>query len=257
MALLTIGYSLAVFASIFASALLAFLCRTRLGEQHLSPASLDAMKQVISLVATRCALVLGLMLASAKGSFDNRNTTLNRIATDIIQLDRLMATYGPEAREVRGLLRSSLKSTIARVWPDNADPRMKVGNAESEVGLEGIQQRLFALSPTTEAQKRLQGSALTILEDIMRVRWLALGQSEHGIPLPFLVVLVFWLSLVFFGFNLFIPNSKVVAATMFAGALGVSSAIFLILEMDSPFSGLMRLSPVSLRNALATLGPLP
>ena len=155
------------------------------------------------------------------------------------------------------MLRKSVDATISRVWPQRADHGVKVGSAEAEIELQEILRRLYGLSPATDVQKRLQGNARTLVEDMTQVRWLALGQREHSIPMPFLVVLVLWLSMIFFGFNLFTPNSKLVAATMFAGALCVSSAIFLILELDSPFQGLLQISPAPLLSALARLGGLP
>jgi hypothetical protein len=252
-----IGVALVALACIFGSALLAFLCRSFVSEQHLSSDSQDAMKQVTSLVATMSALVLGLMVASAKGSYDTRNAGLDRIAADIVQLDRAMAGYGPETREARVLLRQRVASAISRVWPESADQDVKPATKETEVGLGGLQLALYALSPANDVQKQLQEYALTIFEDLTQTRVLTLEQNEHSIPPPFLIVVVVWLSMIFFGFNLFTPNSKLVAVTMFAGAVCVSSALFLILELDTPLRGMMRISPAPLISALARIGEVP
>ena len=72
--------------------------------------------------------------------------------------------------------------------------------------------------------------------------------------MPFLVVLVFWLTILFISFGLFAPPNATVIATLFVCALSVSGAIFLILELDQPFEGLIRISSAPLRNALAHLG---
>jgi len=246
------------FSCIFGSAMLGFLFRALVPDQHLSAGSQDAMKLVIGLVSTMCALVLGLMVASAKNSFDAQTTSLYRVARDSLELNRVLASYGPDTEEVRDILRRALESLMARVWPDQKQTgvRLKLGSKEGEVGVAEIQRRLYSLSPTTDEQKRLQGNALTMIEDIAQARWSAMEQPEHSIPPLFLVVLVFWLSMIFFGYNLFTPNSKVVAATMFAGALCMSSAIFLILELDSPLEGFLRLSPAPLIDVLAKLGQM-
>jgi hypothetical protein len=247
------GIALIAFACIFGGALLGTFCH-RLVAEALSTDVKDAIKQVISLIGMMASLALGLLVASANGSFTSRNDALDRIAADIIEVDRVLAGYGAEAQGLRESLRDMVASTIERVWPEEGSGRVRVATGTVPASIEGIQRKLYALAPENEMQKKLQSRALTLFDDLLQTRELALEKASHTLPTPFLVVMVFWLSMVLFGINLFVAPRGIVIASMFVGALCLSAAIFLILQLDNPFEGLMRLSSAPLRRALGTLG---
>jgi hypothetical protein len=246
------GIALIAFACIFGGALLGTFCH-RLVAQALSADVKDAMKQVIGLIGMMASLALGLLVASANGSFTARNDALDRIAADVVQLDRVLAGYGAEAQGVRESLRDMVASTIERVWPEEGSGRVRVATRTVPASVEGIQRKLYELSPDNEMQKNLQSRAVNLFDDVLQTRALALEKASRTIPTPFLVVMVFWLSMVLFGINLFVAPRGIVIASMFIGALCLSAAIFLILQLDSPFEGLMRLSSAPLRRALSML----
>ena len=106
-----------MFALVFGSALLAMFVRNALPEHHLSADSKDVVKLGIALIATMSALVLSLLIASAKTAFDTRSNQLVQVSADIIQLDRALARYGPETKEARSLLERSVAATVERFWP--------------------------------------------------------------------------------------------------------------------------------------------
>ena len=90
--------------------------------------------------------------------------------------------------------------------------------------------------------------------DIAQSRWLLFSQKGSSVPTPFLVVMVAWLTLILASFGLFAPPNATAFITLLVCALAVSSAIFLILELDRPFDGIIQISSAPLRNALAQLG---
>jgi hypothetical protein len=240
------------FAFIFGGALLGMLLRLVLPEPHLSSDTKDVIKLSTGLIATLAALVLGLLIASAQGSFQTQSNQIKQITANVILLDNILVRSGPEAQPVRILLRGVVKTFVERVWG--------TGDATSAVPFEASAQsdlfydKLLALTPQNDAQRQMQSRAVQIGIDLGQTRIL-LAQSGNVIPTPFLVVLVFWITLIFVSFGLFArPNLTIVAALFFC-AISASSAIFLILDLSHPFSGLITIPSAPLSNALAPLGP--
>src|SRR5262245_26296048 len=225
--------------------------RASLPEHHLSPDSKDFVKLGTGLVATMSALVLGLLIASAKGSYDTQRGDLTQIASNIIVLDRLLAHYGPETKEARDLLRRSVVLALERMWPER---RLQPGEFEPGAPSEALYDKIHHLAPQTDAQRSLKAQALTISINVAHTRWLQVEQAGSSIPLPILAVLVFWLSIIFVSFGLLAPPNVTVVVTLLVCVLSVSGAIFLILELDEPFGGLIRLSSAPLQDTLRRLG---
>jgi hypothetical protein len=243
--------SLIVFACIFGGALLGIAIRARLPKEHLSPDTKDVVKLGIGLIATMSALVLGLLIASAKGSFDAQRNEVVQMSANVIFLDRVLAHYGPETKEVRTLLGRAVTTAIDRLWPaDGAGVR----ELDTSGGVENLYEKIQELSPKTELQRTAQAQAIKIFTDIGQTRLLLFSQRGSSIPTPFLVILVFWLALIFASFSLFAPENATVIVTLFVCALSVAGAILLILELDRPFGGFIQISSAPLRDALAQLG---
>ena len=241
-----------VFALIFGSALLAMFVHKLLPAEHLSSDSKDVVKLGIALVATMSALVLSLLVASAKSAFDTRSNQLTQASADMILLDRALARYGPETKEARSLLQRSVAATLERFWPAEGAKRIAIDPAASPV--EALYDKIEALSPQNDAQRSMQSQALTLAADMARTRLLLFEHSGASIPVPFLVVLVFWLCIIFASFGLFAPRNATVIAVLCVCALSVAGGIFLILELDRSFEGLLQVSSAPLRAALAQLG---
>jgi hypothetical protein len=240
-----------VFALVFSSAMLAMAVHTALPEHHLSTDSKDVVKLGTALIATMAALVLSLLIASAKTAFDTRSNQLVQASADIILLDRALARYGPETKEARSLLQRSVAGTVERIWPTEGAKRVTIDPGASPI--EAVYDKIEALSPQSEAQRSMQSQALILAADMGRTRLLLFEHLGSSIPVPFLVVLVFWLCIIFASFGLFAPRNATVIAVLCVCALSVSGAIFLILELDRPFEGVLQVSGAPLRAALAQL----
>ena len=242
-----------VFACVLGSALITMLLRQLLPESHLSAESKDVVKLGIALIATMAALVLSLLLHSAKSSFDARNRELVQMAADIVLLDRLLAHYGPEAKPARESLRAAVEMTLAQIWPD--EHFHPTGFALAPAAPEATYEAVQSLFPQDEAQRSLRAQALTSATGLAQSRWLLSSETaESPTPLPLLVVLVFWLCIIFASFGLYAPANLTVIATLGFCALSVADAIFLILDMALPFAGVIHVSSAPLDRALGELG---
>ena len=243
-----------VFLCVFGGALLGMLLNAILPKHHLSSESKDVIKVAMAMIATLAALVVGLLIASAKGSFDAKDGELKSTAAHLIMLDRTMAEYGPETREARDLLRQLIAMKIRQVWPDERTGTVDPGAISRGSGIEAIQLQLLALAPQNDAQRWLKSTALEISRNIAEARWLVVEQADSSIQWPFLAVLVFWLAAIFASFGLFAPCNGSVITALFISALSVAGSIYLIVEMDQPYGGLIRISSAPLHAALDQLG---
>jgi hypothetical protein len=241
-----------VLACVFGGALLGIALRRILPEHHLSADSKDVIKLGMALTATMSALVLALLINSAKSAYDAQRNEVTQLATNIILLDRVLAHYGPEAKAARDLMRLSASAMIDRIWSE--DSSRPAPSESSSTDREAFYDKIQELAPQNEVQRSLQAQALKISIDIGQARWLLFEQGGRSIPMPFLVLLVFWVTIIFLSFGLFAPPNATVLATLFLCALSVSGAIYMILELDQPFSGLIQISSAPLRSAIANLG---
>ena len=175
-----------------------------------------------------------------------------QVSADVILLDRLLANYGSETKETRALLQRSVTAALEQFWPENGSQPVNIDRRTSSV--EALFDDIQRLSPQSDAQRFLQSQALTMVLDLGRTRVLLFEQLDSSIPVPFLIVLVFWLAIIFASFGLFAPRNATVVAAFFVCALSVSGALFLILQLDRSFEGLIQVSSAPLRAALAQLG---
>jgi hypothetical protein len=249
-----IAISIVVLACVFGGALLGMFLRTVLPEHHLSEPSKDVVKLVTGLVATLAALVLGLLIASAKNSFDATNEGFRESAARVVQLDRTLAQYGPETKDIRELLRKSFSARIEQLFPKEGSRGVTLNSPQATAAIEGFQQRLRALTPQNDTQRSLQSRALDLSEAVAQARWMGIEHEDNTIPASFLVVLVFWLAAMFTGFGLFAPRNAIAVVVLFLGAVSLSAAIFLVEELNHPLGGIITISRVPMDTALGFLG---
>jgi hypothetical protein len=239
------------FAVIFGMAMLGLRLRAALRDHHLSPDTKDAVRLGMGLVATMTALLLGLLVASAKGSYDTQRASLIRMASEIAFLDRVLAIYGPETAETRVLLRRGTENIVSETWrSDKAPADARPNTAPGQALYESIQR----LEPKDDVQRSLKAQALSTTVEISRARWLLFAQRDSSIATPLLIIVILWLAFIFLSFGMFAASNKVVIATLFVVALSVSSALFLVLELDQPFNGVIQISSEPMRNVLNQMG---
>lgn len=223
--------------------------RRALPENHLSKETQDVVRLGAGLTATIAALVLGLLIGGAKGSFDTRGSQVKQLTANIILLDNLLAQYGPEATPLRKGLRGAINPIVDRLWHEKITTEPFTTASEGEK----VYLAILALSPQNEIQRSLQARAVQVANDLAQTRLLLFVETDNQIPIPFLAILVFWLFIIFLSFSLFSDLNATALAFLCIFGLSASCAIYLILEMNDPFNGLMRISDIPLRNALAPL----
>ena len=236
---------------ILAGTLVGVWLRSRLPAQHLSKESESVVKLGVGLIATLSALVLGLLISSAKSTYDAKASEVNQITANIIMIDQLLSEYGPEVRPAREKLRSS----VQKMWNQGNEKSANSGAfTPTAAGVETW--RLVNSLPTqTEMQRSLSGQIAEAAKSLSQLRLLLFAQSGGSIPAPFLVILVFWLAIIFASFSLFGPMNTTVLAFTFLFAVSAAGAIFLIYELNSPFTGMLQISKTSMLDALGVLPP--
>jgi hypothetical protein len=246
--------SLLAFVCTFGAALLGIFIRDRLPAHHVEGDSKDVVKLVLGLMATLTALVLGLLISSAHSAFNAQDAELQLLSIRLYQLDRVLVHFGPDATEQREELRRILASDIERIWPTQGVVNVPNGAMRDQEEFEGLVEGIAKLTPKTDLQRLGQNRALELLGSIGDTRHLLIEQSRGSLSWPFLVVLISWGSVLFFGFGLFARYNATVVAALCVGSLSVAGAIALILEMNQPYGGWIQVSSAPLRAALAQMG---
>ena len=243
--------SVILFVGLVAAALLGRRVHRYLPHDHLSDSSRDSVKLAMGLVATMTALVLGLLVSSAKDAYDTKRSEVIQMAAKVAFLDRVLALYGPEAAEARTELRAAVVAAVQHLWstdrnrPDQLTPGEQAGDMVY-VAIQG-------LSPHDDTQRALKTQIANLMVDLGQLRALLIAQSIPSISMPILIILVSWLVVIFFGFSLIAPPNATTMLALVASAFSVACAIFLILELDQPFGGLIHIPSEPMINVLSQL----
>lgn len=243
------------FVCVFGGTIVGMLLRKNLPDHHLSSDSKDAVKMATGLIATLSALVLGLLVSSAKSSFDDMSNAVTQSGARLILLDRILAQYGPQTKEVRQQLRDSIAEWIVVVWPQASSA---VNGTEvfekSPAAVELVINKLRAMEPQNDAQRASLSDAIQICGQLLQTRWLVIEQSQVSLPMVFVVVQMFWLTILFGTIGLFAPYNKTVVATLVVCAVSVGGAMFLIEELNKPLSGFVKVCNAPLIKAVEHMG---
>jgi multidrug efflux pump subunit AcrB len=245
-----IALSCVAFLCISAGALLALF----LPGHHLSTDAKDVVRLGTGLIGTIAALVLGLLIASAKSSYDTQSTQIKQMTANIVLLDNLLAQYGAEAADVRNLMRRSVVTLADRMWRESSSGAARAAPFEASAASEAFFAKLQRLSPQNDSQRSLQARAIQVSTDIAQTRLLMFAETDNSLPMPFMVVLIFWLAMIFASFGLFAQPSATIVGLLMVFGLSAAGAIYLVLELGQPFAGLMQIPSAPLRHALAPLG---
>ena len=242
-----------VFACIFGGGVAGLVLNRRLPEHHLSAETRDVVRLAAALIGTLAALVLGLLIATAYSSFNTRDQEIKQVAVDLILLDRTLHYYGPEASEIRSLLRQGVARVIEQHWPKEGGRVSSKGDPVEGLLLERAIEMIRNLKPGDDIHHLQQNRALQIGGDLARTHWLLIEQSGSSIPTAFLVFLVFWVTMIFASFGLFAPCNTTVIVALFICSVSIAGSMFLILEMDAPLHGLIKISGAPMHRALSHL----
>src|SRR3954470_20454748 len=240
--------SLILFVALVIIVLLGGRLAPFLPEEQLSNESKDAVKLALGLVATMTAILLGLLISSAKGSFDTAQSEVMQMAAKVALLDRVLKLYGPETADARRELREATADGVRRTWPEKQSDRVRL-DPNQEMG-DALYVAVHRLSPNDDAKLVLKTQAATLMMQLAEIRALVQAQAVSSVSKPLLIALVSWLVVIFFGFSLLAPANATSTVALVAGAFSVSCAVFLILELDHPFAGVLRIPSDPMVNTL-------
>ena len=237
--MITISLAAILFLFLVGVTLLGARLRRLVPAEHLSADSKDAMKLALGLVATMTAILLGLLVSSAKSSFDTARSEVMQMAAKIALLDRVLMLYGPQTADARHALRDSVAEGVRRTWP--ADGRRPAQLEPNEEMGDAVYVAISRLAPQDEAQRALKTEATTLMVQLAELRTLVRAQAVSSVSKPLLIALVIWLVVIFLGFSLLAPANATNILALLAGAFSVACAVFIILDLDHPFAGVVRI----------------
>jgi hypothetical protein len=246
-------YALVAFAVVFTGGVLGLLLGRLLPEKYQSDETQRIVQTATGMVSLITALVLGLLVATAKGKFDTTNQTTEAFAGKLMLINRQLVKFGPEANDTRELLRKYTIARIAATWPGEAGAKPGPDKPPPWKLLESLQQSLSGLTPKTEAQRSDAAAASEAAADLEKTTWLETAQAASHVQQPFVVILIAWLFVLFVSFGLFAPRNVLVVVALFVGALAIAGAVLLIVDMDSPYEGMLVVSPEPMQQALAQM----
>jgi len=233
------------FAAIFGGVLIGRFAARRIPGHHLSNETQSAVNVSVAVIGTLSALVLGLMISAANTSFSKRSDEVRELSLQMIRIERNLRRYGPEGNEARSKLREWATNRLERLSDPSIQPAIDK--------LEGMQDALLVLTPKHERQKYLRTICLTLSSTLIYERWSLEEHEGHSIPVPFLILLIFWLTIVFASFGLFAPANQTAIVVLFLCSVAVAGGIYLIEELDNPHSGLIRVPVETMQKALVEI----
>lgn len=248
-----VDISLIAFGLILASIAIGLLVRSKLPEEHLSGDSKDVIRLATALIGTMSAVVLALLFASTRTSYEATNSNVSQLTARLIELDHVLREYGPEGQVLRPILREDVIAIVDSIWQDDTAGARRTPTdvpVTQEVAVLG---KVRQLVPANPMQANLQVRALQIGNDLEKIRLTLLAQPPDSISRPFVTVLVLWLCFIFASFSMSSKPNATLVFVLVVCAVAASSAIYLILELGQPFDGLLQIPNNAVRDALATL----
>jgi hypothetical protein len=246
-------YGFVAFAIIFGGGMLGLLLGKVMPEEYRGEATRSIVQTATAMVSLSAALVLGLLVATSKNKFDTNNKQTEEFAANLMSLDRELVSYGPESSDIRSLLQDYTVAKISTIWPRDAGPKPGLDGPPAWQLLESVQQRLRDLSPQSTSERLAATNALQIAAALTKTTWLQTAQESDHLPQPFILLLILWLFVLFISFGLFAPRNALVVVALVVCALSIASAVALIVDMDSPFKGIIFISSQPMQKALAEM----
>jgi hypothetical protein len=244
------GIGLIAFGCIFGAASLGLFLGHCLGAERRSDPTRKAVQKLMTVIGILSALVMGLLIADSKANFDLRNREVEQFAANLTLLDRELMHFGSDATQARDLLRGYTARKIELTWPKDREAKPAMHDAQSVQMIDGVQQWLRAMTPRTEVQREGRSNALKLVAELQQTSRLLAVQQDSPTPKPFVVVVIFWVSMLFLSYAIFAPLNATVVAAMLISSFSVAVAVNLILDMEQPFAGFIRASDAPMRQAL-------
>jgi hypothetical protein len=229
------------------------LLQSRLPEDHLQGESRDMIRTASGLLGTVVALTIGLLVGSAKSTFDQANEGVIAFSTRVIQLDQALRRFGPVAEPLRGELRESMQLGRELLWYSQEPVDRRLKEAQRMRRFNDVLKQIEALPVESPGQELTRKEAAVLGGEVGRSVWQVLEKSEQQLPPPLIAMLIVWLGLLFFSFGLLAPANRTALGALVLSSLAMAGALFMLLEMNQPFDGFIEVSPGPLETMLDVL----
>jgi hypothetical protein len=247
----SITTSLAVAGCIFTGGVVGLYLHRLLPEHHLTSETQDVVRLGTGMLSVLASLVLGLLIATAKTSYDSTDHAIRSYAAELALLNETLRDYGGTASVPRDVLRRYTTRLLRDGWPTDGTSVALLDDDDAGTLLEHVRETIRALRPVDAGQKSLQDGAIDSSTNLLRQRWLLIEQQGPSVQRVVLGVLVSWITVIFASFGINAPRNGTVVATFLIGSMAIGGAVFLILQMDRPLDGVMQISSEPIRNVMA------
>jgi hypothetical protein len=249
-------FAVAVGLAIFAAGVIGLILQRLLPDTSTTGGPRDMIGAVVGLLTLLSALVMGLLIWTAYGVYSGQNLAIQTLAAKVLQYDLALADYGPEAKDLRLQVRQALASTIEQVWrADESDNEFAAHNFAAAIkSLRNRDEALDKLTPTTDQQKTALAAAKAMDDSIGQSRLQMSFALTNAVSYPLILIVVGWAAILFCGFGLMSKGHTMSVVCVLVGAVAVASAVYLILDLSGPYSGVFRASPEPLEQVLAVMG---
>ncbi len=249
-------FAFGVAIAVFAGGTVGLTLQRLLPERFTTGGPRDMIGAVVGLLTLLSALVLGLLIWTAYGVYSGQSLAVQTLAAKVLQLDLALADYGPDATPVRAGVRQNLAKTIDEIWRVNESDADFVANnfAAAVQNLRSREKALEGLNPSTDAQKQALAAAMVTVESIGQSRLQMSFALSNPVSYPLILMVVGWATFLFCGYGLMSKGNAMSVAAGAVGAVAVSSAVYLILDLSDPYSGVFRASSAPLEQVLAVMG---
>jgi Trk-type K+ transport system membrane component len=248
----TLAVFLIIFVALFGAILFGGWLRFRLTENHLAMDTKETVMLAMGLVSTMTALLLGLLVSAASGSYNAASDRVGELSGRIINLDSTLELYGPEAAPAREAVRRATEDVVSHIWAKKADPvtrlapRLKTGDLAFVT--------ISNLKPKNEMQVSLKEEAIKNIYEAFEISSLFYTKSAPAVSPLLLAVVVGWLAVIFLSYSVFAPRNAMAMVAMVVSALSVFGALVLIWELDRPFDGFLPVSSEPMQIAITGVG---
>jgi hypothetical protein len=249
-------FAFGVAVAVFAGGAIGLILQRILNESFTTGGPRDMIGAVVGLLTLLSALVLGLLIWTAYGVYSSQNTAIQTLAAKALQLDLALADYGPDATPLRAQVRQNLGKTIDQIWGANESDANFVANnfAAAVQSMRNREKALEGLHPSTDAQKQALAAAAATVDAIGQARLQMSFALASPVSYPLVLMVVGWAVLLFCGYGLMSKGNAMSIVAGAVGAIAVSSAVYLILDLSDPYSGIFRASSAPLEQVLAVMG---
>lgn len=250
------SFAVAVGLAIFAGGVLGLILQRLLPETFTTGGPRDMIGAVVGLLTLLSALTMGLLIWTAYGVYAGQNTAIQTLAAKVLQLDLALADYGPDANPERTRLRTAVGQAIDDVWGERESDKDFIAEnfAAAVRGLRKEEGDLASLNPSTDAQKKALALANSIVEAIGQARLQMSFALTNPVSYPLILIVVGWAMALFCGFGLMSKGHMMSVVVVLVGALALSTSVYMILDLSSPYTGVFRASTAPLEQVVEVMG---